>query len=535
MDNPFAAQAELALLADDPRNALRIARMGLSLCGDDATLLEIAADSASQLDQDADAAHYWQRLSTLAPDDAQAWNGLGIALQRLGAVDDAETAWRRALALLPDDANLHTNLGLQLEERGALDEAEQHQRRAVALAPDSAPILTNLGDLLAHRERPGEAHDFYRAAIACDPTFATAHCNRGVLLADLGDAAEAEAAFRHALALRPDFPQCCVNLAQLLLVQGRFDEGWPLHESRLALARLKGEVPSSTTTPQWQGEPLHGRTIIVLPEQGYGDEIQFCRYVPWLKSLGASRVTLACRPKLAKLMQTLAGADQVVDQDEGLALLAQHDYWTVLLSLPLHAGTRLDSIPAGIPYLHPDPARVKQLAPLLEAASSADALRVGLAWRGNPHHLNDQARSLPTLETLAPLWALPGIRFFSLQKSCLPLPPAPGAQPLVDLTPNLDDFADTAALLANLDLLISVDTAVAHLAGALGRPCWVLLPAYKTDWRWLEARSDSPWYPGLRLFRQQERDDWRPVVASVATALQQRRPAHLYGKPTGLP
>jgi Flp pilus assembly protein TadD len=525
MDNPFVAQAELALLADNPRDALRIARMGLSLGGSDPALLEIAAESASQLDQDADAAHYWQRLGELAPDYAQAWNGLGIALQRLGAIDEAETAWRRALALLPDDANLHTNLGLLLEERGALAEAEQHQRRAVALAPDSAPILTNLGDLLAHHDRPDEANALYHAALARDPDFATAHCNLGVLLADQNDAAGAEAALRHALALRPDFPQCRVNLAQLLLAQGRFDEGWPHHESRLERARHKGEVPSSATTPQWQGEPLQGRTIIVLPEQGYGDEIQFSRYVPWLKSLGASRVTLACRPELTPLMQTLAGADQVVDQDKGLALLEQHDYWTVLLSLPLHAGTRLDSMPGGPPYLHPDPQRVRRLAPLLDAAGGDRALRVGLVWRGNPNHSNDEARSLPALGSLAPLWTVPGVRFFSLLKSRLPLPPIPPAQPLVDLAPHLGDFADTAALLAGLDLLISVDTSVAHLAGALDRPCWVLLPARKTDWRWLHERADSPWYPATRLFRQPRHGDWQAPVAALAAALEQLRAA----------
>jgi len=525
MDNPFVAQAELVLLADNPRDALRIARMGLSLGGGDPALLEIAAESASQLDQNADAAHYWQRLGELAPDNAQAWNGLGIALQRLGAVDEAETAWRRALTLLPDDANLHTNLGLLLEERGALAEAEQYQRRAVALAPDSAPILTNHGDLLAHHGRPDEALALYGTALARDPNFATAHCNLGVLLTDQGDARAAEASFHHALALQPDFPQCHVNLAQLLLVQGRFDEGWPHHESRLVRARRKGEIPLSTSTPQWQGEPLQGRTIIVLPEQGYGDEIQFCRYVPWLKSLGASRVTVACRPELTSLMQTLAGADQVVDQDEGLALLAQHDYWTVLLSLPLHAGTRLDSIPAGAPYLHADPQRVRRLAPLLDATGDDGALRVGLVWRGNPNHSNDEARSLPALDSLAPLWTVPGVRFFSLLKSRQPLPPAPQALPLVDLAPYLGDFADTAALLAGLDLLISVDTSVAHLAGALGRPCWVLLPARKTDWRWLHARTDSPWYPTMRLFRQLQHGDWHTPVAALAAALEQLRAA----------
>lgn len=518
----FASQAGLALLDDHPGDALRIARMGLSLCHDAPDLLEIAADSAARLGDDANAVLYWRRLADLVPEHAQAWNGLAIALQRRGAVHDAEAAWQQALALLPDDANLHTNLGLLLEERGALAEAERHQRRAAALAPDSAPVLNHLANLLARGGHATEAEALYRAALVHQPDFAATHCNLGVLLTDLERHVDAEAAFRRALALQADFPRCQANLGQLLLAHGRLAEGWPLHEGRLLTHGADDrDACGSAGLPQWQGEALDGKAILVLPEQGYGDDIQFCRYLPWLKSRGAAQVTLACRPALAALMAGLAGADRVIDHSEVPALLEQHDYWTVLLSLPLHAATTLDTIPATVPYLRPDPARMQRLLPVLEAAAGPGELRVGLVWRGNPRHANDADRSLPGLETLAPLWAVDGVRFFSLQVGHSS--PFPAAQPIGDLAPFIGDFADTAALLAGIDLLISVDTATAHLAGALGRPCWILLPCFKADWRWLRGRADSPWYPASRLFRQPRRGDWNAPVKALSAALEQLR------------
>lgn len=448
MANPFVTQAAQCLFDGAPADALRIARMGMTLAGDDPALLEIAAESALQLGDDTGAADCLQRLVALDPSDAPACNNLGIALERLGHPEAAEAAYRQSLAHQPDAAGTHSNLGV---------------------------LLTDL-----HRE------------------------------------AEAEACFRQALTLQPDFARARMNLGQLLLVQGRFTEGWLLHEGRLnehADSTGGADPIAAAGLRHWQGESLLGKSIVVLPEQGLGDEIQFCRYLPWLKARGAAHVTLVCRPSQTALLQTLAGPDEVISQADALPRLAGHDYWTVLLSLPLRAGTTLDTIPADVPYLHPDPAGVARLAPLL----AGDGLKVGLVWRGNPQHGNDAERSLPGLAVLAPLWAISGVHFFSLQKDAGPLPPD---LPLTNLTPAIDDFADSAALLSQLDLLISIDSAPAHLAGALGVPCWLMLPIYRTDWRWLHGRDDSPWYPAMRLFRQTGQGDWSGPVGRLADALK---------------
>lgn len=518
MNNPFLEIAELQFLQGDDAAALRTVRMGLALSPDHAGLLEIAATCAGRQGDDAYAADCWQALFVADPSAIHALNSLALARERLGQAAAAEVAYRQALELLPDDANLHANLGLLLEKSGRLDAAETHQRRAVALAPDSAEIHSNLAALLARTGRETEAESLYRMAIRLDPAFATAHSNLGVLLVDTGREAEAEASFREALRLQPDYLQGRMNLAQLLLMQGRLAEGWPLYESRQQVYVEAGSGPAVhlPPCPQWQGEPLAGKSIVVLPEQGMGDEIQFVRYLAWLKAQGPARLTLVCRAAQKALLQTLAGPDVVLELAEAAPCLAEHDYWVFLLSLPLHAGTTLATIPATTPYLFADPQRHERFAPLL----AGEGLRVGVVWRGNPLHSNDADRSLPGLETLAPLWAIAGVRFFSLQKSPLELPPLPAGQPLVDLGPQLGDFADTAAALVGLDLLVTVDTSVAHLAGALGVPCWVLLPAYKSDWRWQKGQSDSPWYPSLRLFWQTQRGDWAGPVAEVAAAVQ---------------
>lgn len=447
MANPFVSLAEKQLLQGNYPEALRIARMGLTLSADDPFLWEIAAHCASQLGDDDGAADCWRRVVDLAPATAYAYSDLGMVLERQGRFVEAETLYRNALELSPD--------------------------------------------------------------------YAAAHCNLGALLADLGREAEAEACYRAALAIDPDFQQARMNLGLLLLIQQRFAEGWPLYEGRLYIHSTPG-VPPSSRCPQWHGETLRGKTILVVPEQGLGDALQFCRYIPWLKAQGAARVTLACWPSQQSVMKTLAGADEVVSLADLKPQVGTHDFWTFLLSLPLHAQTDLANIPARVPYLFADPARVAVHAPLL----AGDGLRVGIVWRGNPQHPNDGDRSLPGLDVLAPLWSIAGVRFFSLQKSDDPLPAAPSGLPLVDLAPAIGDFSDTAALLSQLDLLITVDSAVAHLAGALGVPCWILLPHFKTDWRWLRARSDSPWYPKTRLFRQPRRGDWETPVAELAIALQ---------------
>lgn len=522
MSNPFLSHVEMHFLRGDDRQALRAARMGLTLFPTDTGLLEIAATCADRLGEDEYAADCWQALFAADPGALHALNSLALARERLGQTAQAEAVYRQALVLLPDDATLHTNLGLLLETAGRFAEAEAEQRRALQLAPDSAEIHSNLAGLLQKCGAEAEAESLYRAAIRLQPDFATGHSNLGVLLTDAGQAAAAESCFRQALAIEPGHLQARMNLGQLLLQQGRFAEGWPLYEGRqfVYLKGGSGPMVHPPRCPQWQGEPLAGKRIVVMPEQGLGDEIQFVRYLPWLKAQGPAQLTLACRANQKALLATLDGPDCVVSLEEAGPYLDSHDYWVFLLSLPLHAGTTLATIPATTPYLSPDPLRLAGMAPRLAGAG----LRVGLVWRGNPKHSNDAERSLPGLEVLAPLWEIAGVHFFSLQKSAESLV-VPANQPLTDLGPAIGDFADTAAILCQLDLLIAVDTSVAHLAGALGVPCWLLLPCYKTDWRWLLERRDSPWYPSLRLFRQVRRGDWQAPVAALAEELRRFRDA----------
>lgn len=518
IDNPFVGHAELQLLCGSHSEALRVARMGLALFPEHAELLELAATCATLLGDDEYAVSCWQRLLAIEPMAVVAYNSLALALERLQRLSQAETIYRQALAVLPNDAGLQSNFGLLLENLGRLDEAEVCQRDALRLAPDSPPICSNFAGLLMRLGRVEAAERLYREAIRLEPEFATAHSNLGVLLTDSGREALAEACFRRAFELQPDNLQARMNFGQWLLMQGRLAEGWPLYEGRqFVFDQGRGEpMLRRPDFPQWQGESLRGKRIIVLPEQGLGDEIQFVRYLAWLKAQAPEQLTLICRPQQKALLATLHGPDQVVGLDEVEPHLAQrYDYWVLLLSLPLYAGTTLASIPTAIPYLFPDPVRQARFAPLL----AGEGRRVGVVWKGNPKHLNDAERSLPSLEVLALLWRVEGIRFFSLQKSALELA-WPPSLPLVDLGSMIDDFADTAAVLSQLDLLICVDTSVAHLAGALGLPCWVLLPCYKPDWRWLIKREDSPWYPTMRLFRQEQRGDWQAPVARLHDALQ---------------
>lgn len=513
MTNPFVEQAELQLLQGAWASALQTARMGLSLFPDDVLLLELAMTCAVEQRQDALVVEWAERLLAIDPGAAAAANQLGLALERLGQFEAAEAAYRQALSIVPDDGHVLSNLGLLLETQGRLDEALQCQQVALVLAPDSAAVHTNFGCLWARLGQPLIAERHYRRALMLDPGFMKARSNLGVLFADAGLLGEAEACFREVLASTPDYLQVQMNLGEVILASGRLREGWPFYEGRQHVFIENGQGPrvNLPSCAQWQGEPLAGRSIAVMPEQGLGDEIQFARFVPQLKALGATQVTLICRPQQKALLSTLVGPDCLLDLNEAGPYLQAHDYWVFLMSLPHYLGVDLDNLPAP-PYLYADAQRVARFSGYF----SRPGLKVGLVWRGNPKHINDAERSLPGLATMAPVLNTPGVQFFSLQ---LGQGPVPSDTAICDLSPIIKDFADTAALVCQLNLVISVDSAVAHLAGALGVPCWILLPAYKTDWRWLREREDSPWYPSTRLFRQPERGQWAVVMAEVAEAL----------------
>jgi hypothetical protein len=414
---------------------------------------------------------------------------------------------RAALALDPDAAAVHANLAFALAAAGDAAAAEVHYRRAIALAPDEPQTYLNLGAMLTAQHRADDALAVYDDA----PVSPALLSNRGLALVCAGREAEGEACYRAALALDPHYRKAAFNLAYVLLRQGRWEEGWQRLEARDWLVALQDHL----RLPRWDGGPLAGRRILVGVEAGHGDMIQFCRYCEQLQVLGAARVGVLCHPGLAALFGGLRGADEIIPLDRDFDR-GDWDVWTAPLSLPLHFRTTVDTVPAALPYLAPDPARVARLAPLLAAAPGE--LKVGLVWKGNPRFENDAARSLPGLATLAPLLGVPGIRWFSLQKG-----EGEPAEGVTDLAPAIGDFADTAALVAGLDLVITVDTACAHLAGALGKPCWVLLPAWMPDWRWLADRADTPWYPHvMRLFRQRRDGEWDEVMQELAAALAAR-------------
>jgi tetratricopeptide (TPR) repeat protein len=460
--------------------------------------------------------NYDNQLMPVAPPSFELLFAQAVQLMSDGEAAGAEIAFRNTLQLAPQLMEAHVNLGLLLCQRASFDEAEHHYRAAIALAPQRIEALIHFGAMLAGQKRFTEAEIVYRQALAIDAQSAEALSNLGVLLACVKREGEAEECYRSALAIAPDYRNAHFNLAYLLLRQGRFEEGWAAFESRDWYARLENHF----AFPRWQGQELKGKTLMIGFEGGHGDLIQFCRYASMAKELGAVGIAIVCQPALKALFTRLAGVDEVIALDEYVPVLGW-DYWTPALSFPLILRTRLDSIPADLPYLHADRIKIARFAHL--TAVDRRQLRIGLAWKGNPRFENDSDRSLASLDMLAPLGEIRDARFFSLQKG-------PGEDEarrpgqslaITDLSPHIGDFDDTAALIMNLDLVISVDTAVAHLAGALGKPCWVLLPAYKTDWRWLTERDDTPWYPHtMRLFRQTEAGDWTGVIAAVSAALR---------------
>ena len=453
-----------------------------------------------------------RRAIVLNPNNAEAYNNLGNVLKNKGEFDDAIDAYRRAIALNPNFPEVHSNLGNALKDKGQLEEAIAAYRRAIALRPNYAEAHSNLGNALKERGQLDEAIAAYRRAIALRPNYAEAHNNLGGVLIDQGRLDEAIAAYRRAIAFRPGYPEAHSNLSLSLLTSGDFQQGWEEHEWRWKCKDFSSPR-RNFAQGQWDGCPLENRTILLHAEQGAGDAIQFIRYLPLVAQRGG-RIIIECHTELQRLFRTMAGSHQVMAPTQPMPAFDLH---CPLVSLPRVFGTNLGNIPKDVPYLHPDAEDAGRWQH--RPGEQAPAVKVGLGWAGNPRHKNDRNRSIK-LARLAPLGQLPGVRFFSLQKGAAAAEaktPPPGME-LVDWTEELKDFADTAALIANLDLVIAVDTAVVHLAGAMGKPVWTLLP-FNSDWRWLLERQDSPWYPTMRLFRQPSRGDWDGVMTRVVEAL----------------
>lgn len=349
--------------------------------------------------------------------------------------------------------------------------------------------------------------DGYRRALAIAPETAEIHNNFGTTLYDQGDFKGAEEHYRQALRLRPDYPDAHFHLAGIHLRRGDFAVGWREYEWRWRMKRFV--MPSRPfKQPQWHGEPLNGARILIHAEQGFGDSLQFIRYVPLVAERGG-KVVLEVPRELLRLFAGIAGAESVVAYGTAPADFAWH---CPLMSLPFAFGTTLADIPARIPYIGVDSAAVAQWRQRVEARPG---LRVGLVWAGRRSWKQHYERALPAA-ALAALTTIAGVSWFSLQKGAA----APPGTAIADFAPGLADFADTAAAIAALDLIVTIDSAVAHLAGALGKPVWILLPAV-ADWRWLDERADSPWYPTARLFRQESPLVWDAPLGCLAVELAQ--------------
>jgi tetratricopeptide (TPR) repeat protein len=431
---------------------------------------------------------------------------------RAGRLDRAVACYRRVLALA-DLAEVHFNLGAALAAQGQADDAIACYRRAVARKPDYLAAHTNLGRALKDRGLLDDAVACYRRALDLKPDLPQAHYNLGNALKALGRSDAAIASYRRAIARDADYVDAHTNLSMALLAQGDMAAGWPEYEWRWR-GPLLGER-RDFAQPQWRGEPAAGRTLLIHAEQGFGDTLQFCRFVPLAAARGL-RVVMEVQPALLRLLRDMPRADLVIARG---APLPPFDLHCPMMSLPLALGTTVATIPSATAYLHADAAQAASWRTRLDAVAH-QGLRVGLVWAGKSYShapalaAVDRRRSLdPRL--LAPVFDLPGAHFVSLQKDGPP-PPA-GTRPS-DFMDEMRDFADTAALVANLDLVVAADTAVAHLAAALGRPVW-LLSRFDSCWRWLEGRADSPWYPTLRLYRQPRPGDWPAVIAAVAADL----------------
>ena len=426
----------------------------------------------------------------------------------------AALAFQRAVDLAPEDTGLAMDLARSLAADGRPGSAESVCRRLIEWDPGHTEALNLLGTVLGRTGRGDEAMGVFDRVLAVDPASADAWTNKGALLHARGRLGPAMDAFDRALASVPEHADARFNRAQVRLLTGDFTRGWADYDARFEKPVWRRLYPGLDPDQRWQGEQVQGSRLFVLDEQGLGDTLQFVRYLPEVKQRCEQVVLCTARP-LIPIFETFSGLHAVVAKGEGGAVPGDGDRFVHLLSLPGIFQTTTETIPAPVPYLFADP----DLAARWKGRMPGEGLRVGLVWAGNPGHANDGNRSVP-FQTLCPLLSLSGIRYFGLQKG-------EGEDRVSTISGNLQfanlgkdfcDFSDTAAALANLDLVITVDTAVAHLAGAMGIPVWVMLP-YVPDWRWMLERSDSPWYPTMRLFRQPAPGDWDSVVRGMTLAL----------------
>jgi tetratricopeptide (TPR) repeat protein len=492
-----------------------------------------------------EAASFFQTALSIDPRQPMAWVNLGNIRKEQGEIEEAITYYRKALTIDPELPEGYINLGFLAVDQGHLDGAVLFFQKTVELDPYSAENFFNLGNVYKDKQEINKSIESFQEAIRLRPDYHQALNNLALLLHGQGRLEEAIAffyqalearadeaeifnnlgnvykdqkrmeqaveAYRRAVNLNPTYPEGHWNLALALLMTRNFEQGWPEYEWRW---KIKGVISRGDfERPLWDGRPLEGKRILLYAEQGFGDTVQFIRYVPSVLERGG-RVVVECQPELVSLLQTMKGIEAVIPHGNPLP---NFDVQCPLLSLPLIFRTDLSTIPSPIPYLRTDPEKVQKWRDRL--ASDQGNYKVGLVWAGKPDHSNDHNRSI-SFNELWPLFLIPGISFYGLQRgtAAMPAKESPPGPNWVNLSDELYDFSETGAAIQNLDLIISVDTAVAHLAGALGRPVWTLLP-FAPDWRWLLDREDTPWYPTMKLFRQTTFRQWAGAIKKVAAQL----------------
>ncbi len=488
------------------------------------------------------AAACFRQVLALEPGNATAFNRLGSVLHSMGQIDEGIAALIEAVRLGPDVAGFHFDAGTGYAKMGQSDQAIRYYREATRLDPKNAHYMYNFGAALAERGNFPEALDAFDKTIEMTPNSPRAHSNKGMVLNRLGQRSESLASLRHAVELDPDFPGSYNalgafledegkwneaidayrkaialdpesalyrwNYARALMVVGQWKEGWEDFESRLKLASLR--LNRGFPQPQWDGSDPAGKTILAHAEGGHGDALNFVRFVPLVAQRGAKMI-LECHRGLAPLFEGMDGVDRVIARGQPLPAF---DWQIPLQSLPRIFGITPQNIPNQVPYVSAPADRAQRWADRLAAETK---LRVGLVWSGTKY--SDTDYRTRTIDVFAPLAEVPGVKFFSLQKGKDSAQAPPPGMDWADFTSELNDFADTAALVQNLDLVISVDTSPAHLAGAMGKPVWVLI-MFKSEFRWLLDRTDTPWYPTMRLFRQPTETDWQTPIREMAAALR---------------
>lgn len=439
-----------------------------------------------------------------------AYNTMGYCQQAMRRLDEAEDSYNRAIWANPNLAEAFNHLGRVYAERREDERAIAYFRRAVSIADGYAEAHNNLGMALRRAGDADSAVESFRNAVACDADFAQAHYNLANGLMEQCKCEEAIGYYLQAMELIPDFGWAHWNMAHALLLSGRFAEGWREYAWRHSASVGIVTYPHKIDVPRWDGRRFLGR-LLVHYEQGYGDTIQFVRYMPMVKERGGT-VVLECPAVLSGLLRGVDGIDEVIEAGDS-APLGQFENHCSLMDLPWIFGTRMETVPARVPYICADEGKVQWWRDRL-----GGGFKAGIVWAGSPKHGKDAARSCG-VEWFLPLAGIGGVRLYSLQKGAGSEQAERCGGVIEDAAGELGDFGDTAAVVANMDVVICVDTAVAHLAGAMGKRVWVVLP-YAPDWRWMLGRDDSVWYPTMRLFRQERRGDWEGVFARVKGELE---------------